>query len=130
MSIFHLTININRVFEVASFALALLATLVLWWGLMSFNLKKEILGVLMFVILNGASFWAFIQSYDIEITKTYIGFFQQFEDVNLIIAAINSINKLLNSGIYEDRKVYRTYNVMYAFAFSYVLMMLFLFITE
>lgn len=41
MSVFHLNINMDRVYEIATFALVLLAILVFRWGLMSFNLKKE-----------------------------------------------------------------------------------------
>lgn len=129
MSAFHLTINMGRVYEVATIVLVILAILVFWWGLMSFNLKKEMLGILAFVVLNCFSFWVFIHSCDMKITKSCIQYFLQIEYLNPIIAVINYIRK----GLFqyrEQEEIDRTGIVVVIWLLMYIVIYLFMYVTE
>lgn len=129
MSAFSLTINMDKIYEVAAFALVILAILVFWWGLMSFNLKKEILGVLAFVALNCIGFWVFIHSYDMKITKFCIQYFLLIISLNPIVAVI----KLIKNAIFQYSKqeeIDRTTIVIIIWIFVYIAIFLFAYITE
>lgn len=129
MSAFHLTINMGKVYEIATIALVLLAILVFWWGLMSFNLKKEILGILAFVVLNCISFWVFIHSYDMKITKSCIQYFLVIICLNPIIAVVNYISKAIFQHSKQE-EIDRATIVMAIWILVYIAIFLLAYVTE
>lgn len=83
MQAITLSVHMDKVYDVVEVVCIFASVILLYWGLLSFNVKKTIIGVLGFITVFGIAGWAATQN--VELVEGIVSFLCRAGYLSLIV---------------------------------------------
>ena len=102
MQAITLSVHMDKVYDVVEVVCIFVSVILLYWGLLSFNVKKTIIGVLGFITVFGIAGWAATQN--VELVEGIIGFLYDAGALSLIVTCVYCLYSLYCGYRVSDEK--------------------------